>query len=360
MVSRVIRAVLLAALGCASATAAFAQEVEVYVANYGDGDVSVLDATTLAELARIPVNAAADPQIPVTGDPSALALSLNRKRALVVLSNGRHVAVINTTMRKVIEYVEIPPVTVDALIFRHPFVDRFYVTSCTDPVVSVIDLDSHGARMTGQIALPTGSYPMAFSSSGLVGYIGNGYGGLHPCGSANGIYRVNLLTNKTIGFIPTSLPVSDVAVAPTGRFALATGADRIVVVDLTTNSEMRAVTCGLAPCTYGFSGGIVFNGAGTRAYAVDYFDNTLSTIDTNPDSPQFLRELSRVPVITSGERAWQVVVHKDRAVVVVIGYPGEAISFDISTDVPMPIEATPVGDFAYELDVWTVPSRKHR
>ena len=90
------------------------------------------------------------------------------------------------------------------------------------------------------------------------------------CGPTNGIYRLNLETSTLTGFIPTSLPVSDVAVSPTDGLALASGADRIVVVDLTANAEVGTVLCGTSPCSYGFSGGVAFNATGTRAYAVDF------------------------------------------------------------------------------------------
>ena len=52
---KVIRGVLLIALCCACPRAAAAQEI--YTTNFADGDVSVLDAGTLAILARIPVTA---------------------------------------------------------------------------------------------------------------------------------------------------------------------------------------------------------------------------------------------------------------------------------------------------------------
>ena len=125
---KVMRVVLLIALCCVCSRAAAAQEI--YVANYGDGDVSVFDATALVELARIPVNAIADPAISMSGDPSAVVFSADHKLAFVVLSNGSHVAVIDTTTRLVVNYIKILPVTVDALIFLDVSGQRLYVTSC--------------------------------------------------------------------------------------------------------------------------------------------------------------------------------------------------------------------------------------
>ena len=347
---KVTRVVLLIALCCVCSRAAAAQEV--YVANFMDGDISVLDAGTLATLARIPVTDVADPEIPVTGYPSAVVFSADHKLAFVALSYARHVAVIDTTARTVVDYIDVQSVSFDALLFLHPSGHSVYVTSCEDPVISVIDVSTR--RMTATIALPGGSYPMTFSPNGRTAYVGNGY---VDCGAVNGIYRVNLSTNKAQGFIPTSGPVSDVAISPDDRLVLASGTTQVLVVDVTANAETGAVMCGLNPCTYTYSGGLAFNATGTRAYVIDFHANTLSTIDTDRSSALYLQELSRVPVFASpGQTAWQVVVRQDRAIVVVMGQPGHAISFDISADVPVPVSMDPVGTYAYEFDVWTRPA----
>jgi YVTN family beta-propeller protein len=294
----------------------------------------------------------------MAGDPSAVVFSADHKLAFVVLSNGTHVAVIDTTTRLVVNYIEILPVTVDALIFLDRSGQRLYVTSCTDPAISVIDVKTQ--RMTAAIALPGGSYPMAFSPNGQTGYAGNGYDG---CGPTNGVHRLNLETSTVSGFISTTLPVSDVAVSPNGALALATGADHIAILDLTTNTQVGTVACGPVRCSYGFSSGVAFNAAGTRAYTVDYTGDTLSTIDTDHASPSFGQELSRVAVPVRAdadfwldETPWQITVRQDRAFVVAIGFPGKVVSFDISTDNPVVTNVDPVGNFSYELDVWTLPS----
>ena len=111
-------------------------------------------------------------------------------------------------------------------------------------------------------------------------------------------------------------------------------------------------------CTYRFSGGLAFNATGTRAYAVDFYGNTLSTINTDLSSPLYLQELSRVPVFAPQrlQNAWQVAVRQDRAIVVVQGWPGHLISFDISTDLPVQVSLNSPGTYAYEFDIWTLPS----
>jgi YVTN family beta-propeller protein len=347
---KVTRVVLLIALCCACSRAAAAQEI--YVANYGDGDVSVLDSGTLAPLARIPVTDVADPAIPVSGYPSAVVFSADHKLAFVALSYAQHVAVIDTATRKVVDYIDVLSASFDALVFLHPSGHKVYVTSCENPTISVIDVSTR--TMTGTIALTSGSYPMTFSPNGRTAYVGNGYA---DCGTVDGIYRVNLSTSKTEGFIPTSGPVSDVAISPDDRLALASGTSRVLVIDVAANAETGAVMCGLTPCTYTYSGGLAFNAAGTRAYVIDFHANTLSTINTDRSSPLYLQELSRVPVLAGpGQNAWQVAVRQDRAIVAVMGFPGHVISFDLSTDVPVPVSVDPVGTYAYEFDIWTRPA----
>ena len=355
MVQRFIgRAIVIMLAWLAGAAPSAAQEI--YVANYLDGDVSVLDARTLATLARIPVTANADPTIAVAGSPSAVEFSLDHRFAFVVISDSDRVAVIDTQQRIVIQYIVISPVTFDALIFRHPDGQRLYVTSCADPVISVIDIASRSTIAT--IPLPDGGYALAFSPDGSMGYVGSGYPG---CGTVPGLYRVNLDTHTPTGFIPLSQAPSDVAVAPSGQFALTTGGSRILVVNLTTNTEIGSVKCGLLPCLYTATGATVFNAAGTRAYSVDAETNDFITIDTDTKSRGFLQELSRVRIAApAGTSFWQLAVHKSYAYVASLawGAPAAVVALDISRDVAVMLTSEQVGAFAYELDIWAYPTSK--
>ncbi len=350
-----IKRVMVIALVCSSAALPVAAQ-EVYAPNYLDGDVSVLDGLTLATVARIPVTATADSSIPVSGQPSAIEFSLDHQFAFVVISNSDRVAVIDTELRTVVRYIVIAPVTFDALIFRHPDGKRLYVTSCADPVISVIDIDAQST--IGTIPLPGGNYAMAFSPDGGTGYVASGYTG---CGTLPGLYRLDLNTNSVAGFIPLSQAPSDVAVAPNGSFALTTGGNRVLVVNLTTNTEIGSVKCGLLPCTYTATGAIVFNGPGTRAYTVDSETNDFVTINTSPKSKSYLQQVSRVRLSTpAGTNLWQLAVHKSYAYVAALawGAPGTVVVLDISKDATVVTATQQVGDFAYELDIWSYPTSK--
>jgi YVTN family beta-propeller protein len=336
----------LLALLCCLSRAAAAHELEVYVPNFDDGDVSVLDAGTSNTLARIPITALADPEITATGNPSAVAFSKDRRFAFVALSNGDSVAVIDTMRRAVVQYIQILPVSFDAVITLRPDGERLYVTSCGDPYVSVIDVDTR--VMVNTIPLSGGSYPMAFSPYGRVGYLGNGYEG---CGPLPGIHRVDLETGRLLGFIPTTHHVSDFALSRLGDYGLASGGDRILIISLITKSQVGFVRCGSTPCSYGYSGGVVFNEAGTRAYTVDWDTGDFITINTDRFSHGFLQELSRVRMNFPPSNAWQLAVRDDRAFVVTYDLPSYLITMDISRDIPTQLRSVAVGRSAYELGI---------
>jgi len=349
--------VMLIALACAPVSVPAAAQ-EIYAPNYFDGDVSVLDARTLGTLARIPVTATADASISVTGEPSAVEFSLDHRLAFVVISNSDRVAVIDTVQRTVIEYIVIAPVTFDALIFRHPDGQRLYVTSCADPIVSVISVQSR--QTTATLPLPAGSYAMAFSADGSTAYLASGYPG---CGTTPGLYRLNTTTNSLIGFTGLSQAPSDVAVAPSGLFALTSGGSRILVVDLTTNREAGSVQCGALPCNYSATGTIVFNSAGNRGYTVDSVTNQFITIDTDAKSRSFLQELSRVTMaVPDGTNVWQLALRKSYAYVASYSWDatGVVVTMDVSTDMPVMVGTQEVGTFAYELVLWSYPTAKEQ
>jgi YVTN family beta-propeller protein len=355
MAQRFIGRALLITLAWLSAAAPSTAQ-EIYAPNYLDGDVSVLDAETLATLARIPVTATADPSIPVSGEPAAVEFSLDHRFAFVVISNSDRVAVIDTEQRQVVHYIGIAPVSFDALIFRHPDGGRLYVTSCADPVISVIDVFTQS--MVATIPLPGGGYAIGFSPSGSTAYVASGYSG---CGAVPGLYPINTRTNTPTGFIPLSQPPSDVAVAPSGLFALTTGGSQVLVVNLVTNTEVGAVKCGTAPCVYNETAGAVFNDAGTRVYTVDWVTNEFVTIDTNFFSPRFLQQLSRVVIpVPAGTSFWQIVLWKSTVYITAPswGSDGAVVKLDVSRNMPVVLSTQPVGDFAYEFGIWAHPTSK--
>lgn len=332
------------------------EAAEIYVPNFTDLNVSVLDATTLASLGSIPVEG---------GNPAGVALSKDRKFAFVTLADSDQVAVINTASRTVVKYITVFPMTHDSLISMRPQGDRMYVTSCGDPFVEVIDVATQTS--IGQIALADGSYPLVFSPDGLRGYAGTGYDVCSSSEPAEGLYVLDLddsspTVHTQIGFIETSQEVWDAAVSRDGTYALATGINpitggsRILVIDLGAGAETGAAMCGAVECEYSGTAGITFNGAGTRAYVVDSGTNELIVVDTDSRSATYLQQLSIVPILlTTADAAWQINVSNGCAHIVAFHSDGttasELVNFAISVDEPVQVRAGLAGAFAYELDV---------
>ena len=149
-----IRTALLTA-GLLAATLNAAQAQGVYVPNRVDQNVSVLDALTLAPAALIPLVAPLSPTCLEGGLPIDVQFTLDGKLAFVSLDECDRVAVIDTATQTVVNLI---PTTVsgsfDTRITRRPAGDRMYVTTCTAPIVMVIDVATQTEIAT--IAIPDG------------------------------------------------------------------------------------------------------------------------------------------------------------------------------------------------------------
>jgi len=349
---RLIRTVVLATAALiATSSTAEAQNPEIYVPNYGDLTVTVLDAVTLMTLGPpIPILPPVSPDCPASGNPDAVQFTLDHLFAFVSIDNCDQLAVIDTITRNV-NFIPVLPSALETRIFRRPQGDRMYLNSCGRSNIEVISVATQA--VIGVILVP-GSYPMAFSPNGKIGYAGNGFvGGCET--PMSGIHRLDLAANTVAGFISTSRDVAQMAVHPSGGAALTTGADdRILVVNLGTNMEVGPVMCGIVPCAYGATFGLTFNAEGTRAYVLDFGGGFLVTLDTtNPLSPQ---ELSRTPLPPIGT-AFQLVRSGTRLYVLLSDSPSRVVVFDISSDPPALLPgAGTAGLDAFELDVWPLVS----
>ena len=122
----------------------------------------------------------------------------------------------------------------------------WYVNTCGFPTVAVVDVKTQAK--IGSIVLPDGfgTNPMAISPDGKLGYTGDGF-----CGGPPNIEVLDLKTNSVLATIPTSKNVLGLALSRDGKVALAGADDRILVIDLTTNTEVGPVTsvvCGGVCC----------------------------------------------------------------------------------------------------------------
>lgn len=373
---------LTAILLLGTAAVAAADTGKVYVPDYGGGTVSVLDAETLASLATIAIEPVAGPDCSDGSFPNKVALTPDHALAFVSLDLCNQIAVIDTATDSVVNYIAgSRKWSGEARIYMQPGGDRLYVTACYHRFVSVFDVatQSESAVIEG---LNGGTYPLAFSPDGTIGYAGNGFSGsIADAGCDDGpmgVYRLDLGDNEVLGFIPTSQDVSGIAVSPGGDLALTTGWDRILVLDLATspNAEIGAVTCAATATScvadpldgaaiYGGTAGLIFDPSGNRAYVLGYeldsFANILITVDTtDPLNPQ---ELSRTEIAGNGSVWGAPVVSGGRLYVILSDDPSQVVIFDVSTDPPSqltdPDTGEPIsgnaGSFGFELDGWYAP-----
>ena len=180
-----------------------------------------------------------------------------------------------------------------------------------------------------------------------------GYTSDGGCGGPLNIDRIDLKTNSVLGSIPISKSVIGLAVSPDGKVALGSGGDTILVIDLTTNTEVAPVAC-VGVCPYSFLVGATFNADGSRAYFIDDGTNELITLDTTvPLAPV---ELSKTPIVTPGG-AWELAIFGNLLWVVNAGGPSDVVIFDVSSDPPVQLPPLGLAIFGFELDVQIAPSQ---
>lgn len=338
------RSVVVAVLATAVlATTSLADGLQIYVPNFLDGDVSVLDADTLSTITRIPI------LDPPGSFPEAVAFSPDGSFAFISLSGANEVVVIDTETQTVTNHIPIA-FRGDPLIFARPGGDRIYVTNCFAPRgIAVIDIATQTAidvdpatPELDTITMPHSGWSMGFSPDGLFAYASH-------CDHAGGagIVRIDLTENVFHSFIPLGPGlVNHVAVSPNGQLAIATnGGSLILVVDLAQMLEVGRIEVPGAGTQ-----GVEFNADGSRAYVVSSrsFSNNLFTIDvTTPSNPQLL---SVVPVVTSGH-LWELEVDGNRAYLIAYDcvFSSQVIAFDITTDTPVQLATGDVGRCAFEI-----------
>ncbi|MEE9123543.1 MAG: hypothetical protein V3U14_03490 [candidate division NC10 bacterium] len=335
-------------IGLAVAAGAFpVYGQELYVPNFSDHDVSVLDAETLSTIVRIPVSS------PPRNFPEAVAFSPDGRFAFVTIW-GNEVVVIDTLTRTVTNQIPVQPPMREPQIFTRPGGDRMYISDCTS-FIKVLDvatqqqLDVNPATPEiDSIVVPDSlaSWAMGFTPDGLSAYASKCSFG------PPGIFRIDLTANVVDDFIATpTMSVNGVEVAPNGEFLIGTGENFVVVVDLVPEPDIVVATLNnvnTPGAQFLSTQGVEFSEDSSRAYVVDFSTNKLHTVDvTTPSNPQLL---SSVQVVTTGN-LWELEVVVNRAYLVAFNFfsNSQVIAFDISTDTPVQLGTTDVGVAAFEI-----------
>jgi YVTN family beta-propeller protein len=231
-----------------------------YVANSGEGTVSVIETIDNSVVGAIPVGK----------EPVGVAISPNAARAYVANKGDDSVTVIDTAKNTVVATVPVgkEPVGIAASPDGH----RVYVSNFGADSVSAIDTGLNS--VVG--AIPVGKEPegVAISPDGTR---------LLVAQRGGGVSIVDTGTNGIVGSVPDLLGPSQIAIGPRGGRAFVTNSAGSSV------SAFNPVSGSLigAPIVVGSKpAGIAIGPSGDLAYAASPPEGTLTPIDTSLDTPR--------------------------------------------------------------------------
>ena len=309
----VVAASLVFAVGASPAQAAAGR---AYVANSGSGTVTVLDTSTNAVVATIPV-----------GDgPNAVAILPNGTRVYVPNSGSDTVSVIDTASNNVIATVPVGNFPEGVAV--RPDGARVYVT--TYDGVAVIDTATNTVVATIPIVAGAG---MDFSPDGSRLYLANM--------GLDAVSVIDTATNTVIVDIPVGHTPFDVVVRPDGARVYVSNAstNTVSVIDTATNTVVATVPVPRDPL------GMDISPDGTRLYVAS-LSGAVSVIDTASNAV-----VATVPVPFA--RGVDVAPSGDR-VYVTNETQGTLLVLDPTTNTV--VDTVAVGVFPYDVEVTSAPA----
>jgi YVTN family beta-propeller protein len=232
----------------------------VYVANYVDATVSVVDVSSASVVATIPV---AGPQ------PLGMVVTPDGGRLYVVNEGGDSVSVVDTLAGTELTTIAVSPGPNLAAI--NPAGTRVYVTK-DDGQVAVLDTTTNVVTTT----VTTGGVPYGVdvTPDGSRVYVGD-------FGSPR-VMVIDTAANALVSTIPVSCPspcfpaVPFVRVSGDGHTVYASifPAGRVSVIDADTNVEATTISVGSGPQ------GLDLTPDGSRLYVLNQSSNSVSIVDT--------------------------------------------------------------------------------
>ncbi|WP_330334813.1 IPT/TIG domain-containing protein [Streptomyces sp. NBC_00536] len=285
----VIGSCALALTGLLAVTAPAAQAVQpghttAYVTNFAGKAVSVVDTTTGATTASVPVagyaqdvevnpagtvayaataiantvavidtaTATVTATIPLAGIPNAVTVNASGSRVYVADSSAHRVDVIDTATNTVTATVPVPGnlQSIDV----NPAGTTVYVTTFSPGALVAIDTATNTVASSLPVATPT--YGLVINPAGTAVYVATGGG--------NALLKVDTATNTVTASIPVTGAVSP-AITPDGSKIYVTAATTggVTVIDAAT-STVTAFVGGL-----GSPSDVQVNSTGTTAYVAD-------------------------------------------------------------------------------------------
>ena len=241
---------------CSSASAR-----DAYVANSGNGTVSVIDTSKNAVVGAIPVG----------GEPVDVAITPSGRYAWVLDGAGGSVSVIDTTTRTVVQ----GPIGVGLAprgIAISPNGGRAYVTNSGDDTVTVFNA---AAFATMGEPIPVGDEPdgVAISPDGGTVFVAQRGGDISV---------IDANTREVVDTIDDSFGPSRITIGPSGARAFVTNhnSDTVTAFSPASRTVIGApIPVGSEPT------GIASTPNGSFAYAASAVDGSLTQIDTGIDQP---------------------------------------------------------------------------
>jgi gliding motility-associated-like protein len=226
-----------------------------YIANSGDGSISVINVATNTVIATI---------IP-PHDPDCVCISPDGSKAYIGCSDGSStVTVINTTTNAIINTIPVSSSGESTGIEVTPDGTMLYVANYVDNTVSAVN------TVTGAVVavISVGQYPygIAISPDGSKVYVAFTY--------SNYISVINTATNTVTANITVGLTTPDVAVSPNGNvYVPVSNSNHVAVINPINNSITALIPTGASPSI------IALSPDGTRAYVAIGLNN-VSVINT--------------------------------------------------------------------------------
>jgi len=232
-----------------------------YIANTGDGTVSVIDVKTKAVIATIPVGLNVD----------AITVSADGQRAYAlcpISAGGSGVYVINTVTNQLI--TTIPMVGESLLGVVSPDGTRLYVTTAA-PNAAIVVINTVSNKQIATIPVSE-SYGMAVSPDG-----GKLYAAVRSAYEVDVYNTTNYALLKTIrvqehpSCVAINADGSRVYVTNTGSYLLS-------VIDASKNAVIVNIITGQRPI------GVAVSADGTRVYTANFTTNDISVFDVTTNS----------------------------------------------------------------------------
>ncbi|WP_158990276.1 gliding motility-associated C-terminal domain-containing protein [Mucilaginibacter sp. L196] len=281
----------------ATITATPVSEGFAYIANSGDGTISVINVATNTIVSTI---------MP-PHDPFCVCISPDGSKAYIGCSDGSStVTIINTTTNAIISTIPVSSSGESTGIVVSPDGTTLYVANYVTGTVSVVNIAT--STVVAVIQVGSNPYGIAISPDGSKVYVAFTYtsnisvidtktnnisanlilgsvpdiavspnGNIYvPISNLNNVSVLNPITNSVIAVIPVSASPGVIALSPDGtRAYVATGQSNVSVINTSTNTVLSLISVGSNPEA------ICVSPDGYFVYVTNATSNNVSVINTS-------------------------------------------------------------------------------